>query len=213
MRAPKGALIVSARIRFGLAIGFSSSASFGRSPVMPMVPAADAARTVVSPDHAAARAVIIGIIRVVIWIIIAADEAAMMVCEAEATMMKSTVTEAAAVECGTAAKAAAMEAASMHAAAMPAATATETSAVEAAAHVTTTADVTAAAMTATTAMTPTTMSASTADFGHKTTSDGSRRGRECRTNRRHRCRALIWRSGEQHHRCRSKAEAADKAPP
>ena len=119
----------------------------------------------------------------------------MMVCEAEATMMKSTVTEAAAVECGTAAKAAAMEAASMHAAAMPAATATKTSAVEAA------------------AMTPTTMSASATDFGHKTTSDGFRRGRECRTNRRHRCRALIWRSGEQHHRCRSKAEAADKAPP
>lgn len=67
-------------------------------PPMPMVPAADAARTIVSPDHATARVVIIGIIGVVIRIIIAADEAAMVVRDAEATMMKPTVTETAAVE-------------------------------------------------------------------------------------------------------------------
>ena len=136
----------------------------------------------------------------------------MVVREAEATMMKPTVTETAAVEYGTAVEATAMEAASVHAAAMPAATATETaametSAVEAAAHVTATAHVTAATMT------PATVSASTADFGHKTASDDFRRGCESRTNRRHRCRALTWRSDEQHHRCRSKAEAADKASP
>jgi hypothetical protein len=167
-------------------------------PPMPMVPAADAARTVVSPDHAAARVVIIGIIGVVIRIIIAADEAATVVREAEAAVMKPTVTETAAVECRTAVETAAMETANMHAAAVPAA-----------AHVATTV---ATAHMAAAAMTAATMSAST-DFGHKTASDGFRGGCESRTSRRHRCRALTWRGDEQHHRCRSKAEAADKAPP
>jgi len=132
----------------------------------------------------------------------------MVVREAETAVMKPTAMEAAAVEYGTAVEAATMEAANMmHAAAMPAATAMETAAVEAAAHVTTTAHVTAAAMT------PATMSASTADFGHKTASDGFRRGRRARTDWRHGLGAPAWRGGEQQHRCRRNAEAADKDPP
>jgi hypothetical protein len=176
-------------------------------PPMPMVPTADAARTVVSPDHAAARVVIIGIIGVVIRIIVAAaDEAAMVVREAEAAVMKPTAMEAAAVEAANMMHAAAMPAAATETAAM------ETSAVEAAAHVTTTAHVTATTMTPAT-MSASTMSASTADFGHKTASNGFRRGHRARTDWRHGLGAPAWRGGEQQHRCRRNAEAADKAPP
>jgi hypothetical protein len=151
-------LIVSTRVRFSLAYGLARR--LGRSPVMPMVPVADAARTVVSPDHAAARMAIIGIIGVVIRIVAAADEVATVVHEANAAMTKP-----AAMKRGTAA-----ETANMHAAAVPAATAMKTSAVEAAAHMTT-------AMTATTMSASAAMPASSADFGHKTTSDGFRSGR------------------------------------
>jgi len=165
---------------------------------------ADALRTVVGPDHAAARVVII--IGVIIRIIVAADEVAMVVVrEAEAAVMKPTMMETAA-----------MEAANMHAAAVPAATAVmETSAVEpatshmAASHVTashvTASHVTAATMSAAAAM--------SADFDHRCAGRGSCRGRRTWTDQRHGLGATAWRGGEQHHCCRSNAEAADKAAP
>jgi len=155
---------------------------------------ADAPRTVVGPDHAAARVVII--IGVIIRIIVAADEVTMVVVrEAEAAVMKPTMMETAA-----------MEAANMHAAAVPAATAVmETSAVEAA-----TSHMAASHVTATTTMSAAAMSA---DFDHRCAGRGSCRGRRTWTDQRHRLGATAWRSGEQHHCCRNNAEAADKAAP
>ncbi len=169
-------------------------------PPMPMAVKADAPRTVVGPDHAAARVVII--IGVIIRIIVAADKVAMVVVrEAEAAVMKPTMMETAA-----------MEAANMHAAAVPAATAVmETSAVEAAtSHM-------AASHVATSHVTAATMSAAaaamSADFDHRCAGRGSCRGRRTWTDRRHGLGATAWRGGEQHHCCRSNAEAADKAAP
>jgi len=162
---------------------------------MPMAVKADALRTVVGPDHAAARVVII--IGVIIRIIVAADEVAMVVVrEAEAAVMKPTMMETAA-----------MEAANMHAAAVPAATAVmETSAVEAA-----TSDMAASHVTAATTMSP--AAAMSADFDHRCAGRGSCRGRRTWTDQRHGLGATAWRGGEQHHCCRSNAEAADKAAP
>jgi phage terminase small subunit len=157
---------------------------------------ADAPRTMVGPDHAAARVVII--IGVIIRIIVAADEVAMVVVrEAEAAVMKPAMMETAA-----------MEAANVHAAAVPAATAVmETSAVEAA-----TAHTAATHVTAPATMSPA-AAAMSADFDHRCAGCGSCRGRRAGTDRRHRLGATTWRGGEQHHCCRSNAEAADKAAP
>jgi hypothetical protein len=156
---------------------------------------ADAPRTVVGPDHAAARVVII--IGVIIRIIVAADEVTMVVVrESEAAVMKSTMMKSTMME------AAAMEAANMHAAAVPAAAVMETSAVEAAAsHM---------AAATTTTMSPAAMSA---DFDHQCTGRGSCRGRRAGTDRRHGLGATAWRGSEQHHCRRNNAEAADKAAP
>jgi hypothetical protein len=164
-----------------------------------MVPAAvkaDAPRTVVGPDHAAARVVII--IGVIIRIIVAADEVVAMVVvrEAEAAVMKPAMMETAA-----------MEAANMHAAAVPAAAAVmETSAVEAA-----TAHMATSHMTAAATMSP--AAAMSSDFDHRCAGRGSCRGRRAGTDRRHRLGATVWRGSEQHHCCRGNAEAADKAAP
>jgi len=161
---------------------------------------ADAPRTMVGPDHAAARVVII--IGVIIRIIVAADEVAMVVVrEAEAAVMKPTMMKPAMMET------AAMEAANMHAAAVPAATAVmETSAVEAA-----TSHMAASHVTAATTMSP--AAAMSADFDHRCAGRGSCRGRRAWTDRRHGLGATAWRGGEQHHCCRNNAEAADKAAP
>jgi hypothetical protein len=160
---------------------------------------ADAPRTVVGPDHAAARVVII--IGVIIRIIVAADEVTMVVVrESEAAVMKSTMMKSTMME------AAAMEAANMHAAAVPAAAVLETSAVEAAAS-----HMAAATTTTTTTMSP--AAAMSADFDHQCTGRGSCRGRRAGTDRRHGLGATAWRGSEQHHCRRNNAEAADKAAP
>src|SRR6266851_274137 len=90
------------REKSGLAhwLGISPVVPVMPVPPMPMAVKADAPRTMVGPDHAAARVVII--IGVIIRIIVAADEVAMVVVrEAEAAVMKPAMMKPSAVEAAT----------------------------------------------------------------------------------------------------------------
>lgn len=126
-------------------------------PPMPVVVIADAAQTVIGPDEATARVVIvIGIIGRIV--IAATDEVPVVVGEAEV----AAVMETAAMKCPTAVKTTSVHTPAVHAAAVEASTAMETSATHmtASTHVAASAHVAAApAHVATTAATR------PADFG------------------------------------------------
>jgi uncharacterized protein involved in copper resistance len=167
------------------------------------MPVADAARTVVGPDHAAAPVVIGGIV------VAAAVEVAVMV-KAVAVM------EAASVPASMPA-APAVEATDMHAAAAETsaveATAMEATAMEAMASSTMKAAAVEAATMASTAMTSTAMASTKAHVSHEVAGCGFRCRHRTRTERRHRFGALTRRSRKQQHRCRCETKAAREAAP